>query len=65
MNGLLQSRVYGGGHKRQAVIRRGGQYNHAPIHQLGHYNGAVKKLGHSQGVSVGKAMGGIEIYPKY
>lgn len=52
MNSGLQSRM--GGRQTIPIIRKVGNYNHMPVHLMGHYNGAVKKLGHSQGVSVSR-----------
>ena len=49
MHSELQSRI--GGRYTTPIIRKAGFYNHPPVHMLGHYNGAQKKLGHSQGIS--------------
>ena len=49
MNSGLQSKM--GDRHTTPIIRKAGFYNHPPVHLMGHYNGAVKKLGHSQGIS--------------
>ena len=53
MNSGLQSRM-GGRHNTVPIIRKAGHYNHMPVHLLGQYNGAVKKLEHTQGISVSR-----------
>jgi hypothetical protein len=49
MHSELQSRM--GGRHTTPIIRKAGHYINAPMHLMGHYNGAVKKLGHTQGIS--------------
>ena len=52
MNSGLQSRI--GGKHTTPIIRKAGHYNHMPVHLLGQHNQPVKKLGHTQGISVSR-----------
>ena len=65
MTGSLQTKVYGGGRGGNAGTKRMGAYNGAPVKRLGFTNGAVKRLGHSQGMGGGKSNLVSEMYPKY
>ena len=62
MGGDLQSKMYGA-KKASVIARKMGGYNNEPLHKMGHYNGANKRLGHYNSVSTSTNIQMPEIRP--
>jgi len=63
MSGSLQAKMYGGSRFGSSTAKRMGSYNQGAMKKLGHSNGNIKRLGQNQGSSSGKNPM-MEIYPK-
>ena len=65
MSGSLQTKIYGGQRHSSTIAKKFGSYNGAPLKKMGHYNGAVKRLGIYNGSGSSKSNLNMEIYPHY